>query len=110
VPEKTNENHAIPELLDHLAKPVSLRGAPVTIVAIGCQVAKIVDHQADYLLALKGNQPTLEAKVDDYLGSAPAKEVVSKIVVEKGHGRIETPTYTGFVQGGLDRIRKELSG
>jgi hypothetical protein len=69
-----------------------------------------VDHQADYLLALKGNQPTLEAKVDDYFGSAPAKEVVSKIVVEKGHGRIETPTYTDFVQGGLDRIRKELSG
>jgi hypothetical protein len=36
---------------------------------VGCQVAiagKIVEHQADYLLALKGNHPTLEAEVADY--------------------------------------------
>jgi predicted transposase YbfD/YdcC len=97
VPEKTNEITAIPELLDHLAETGQLKGALVTIDAMGCQVAiadKIVDHQADYLLALKGNQPTLEAEVADFFRSAPADEVVSKSAVEKGHGRIETRTYT----------------
>ena len=97
VPEKTNEITAIPELLDHLAETDQLKGALVTIDAMGCQVAiadKIVEHQADYLLALKGNQPTLEAEVADFFQSAPAQDVVSKSVVEKGHGRIETRTYT----------------
>jgi predicted transposase YbfD/YdcC len=97
VPEKTNEITAIPELLDHLAETSQLQGALVTIDAMGCQVAiadKIVEHQADYLLALKGNQPTLEAEVADYFRSAPAEEVVSKTVIDKGHGRIETRTYT----------------
>jgi len=97
VPEKTNEITAIPELLDHLAETSQLQGALVTIDAMGCQVAiadKIVEHQADYLLALKGNQPTLEAEVADYFRSAPVEEVVSKTVVEKGHGRIETRTCT----------------
>jgi len=97
VPEKTNEITAIPELLDHLAETDQLKGALVTIDAMGCQVAiadKIVEHQADYLLALKGNQPNLEAEVADYFRSAPAEELVSKTTVEKGHGRIETRTYT----------------
>jgi DDE_Tnp_1-associated/Transposase DDE domain len=56
VPEKTNEITAIPELLDHLAEAKQLEGALVTIDAMGCQVAiadKIVEHKADYLLALK---------------------------------------------------------
>ena len=97
VPEKTNEITAIPELLDHLAETDQLKGALVTIDAIGCQVAiadKIVEHNADYLLALKGNQPTLEAEVADYFHSAPAEELVSKDTIEKGHGRIEMRTYT----------------
>jgi predicted transposase YbfD/YdcC len=97
VPEKTNEITAIPELLDHLAEAGQLEGALVTIDAMGCQVEiadKIVAHKADYLLALKGNQPTLEADVLDYFRTAPAAELVTKTTVEKGHGRIETRTYT----------------
>lgn len=97
VPEKTNEITAIPELLDHLAEGGQLAGALVTIDAMGCQVEiadKIVAHKADYLLALKGNQPTLEADVLDYFRTAPAAELVCKTTVEKGHGRIETRTYT----------------
>src|SRR5712675_527309 len=98
VPEKTNEITAIPELLDQLAEAKQLAGALVTIDAMGCQVEiadKIVAHKADYLLALKGNQPTLEADVLDYFRTAPAAELVStKPIVEKGHGRIETRTYT----------------
>jgi len=97
VPEKTNEITAIPELLDQLAEAKQLEGALVTIDAMGCQVEiadKIVAHKADYLLALKGNQPTLEADVEAYFDSAPAEDTISKTTVKKGHGRIETRTYT----------------
>ncbi|RAI36912.1 ISAs1 family transposase [Rhodoplanes roseus] len=93
VPEKANEITAIPELLDQLADAKQLAGALVTIDAMGCQAdiaAKIVAHGADYLLALKGNQPTLEADVADYFRTAPAGETVVETTVEKGHGRIET--------------------
>ena len=97
VPEKTNEINAIPELLDQLADARQLQGALVTIDAMGRQVEianKIVAHDADYLLALKGNQPTLEADVKNYFDDAPESELVAKTTVEKGHGRIETRTYT----------------
>jgi hypothetical protein len=63
--EKTNEITAIPDLLDQLAETKQLEGALVTIDAMGCQVEiadKIVAHKADYLLPLKGNQPTLESR------------------------------------------------
>jgi len=97
VPEKTNEITAIPDLLDQLAEAKQLEGALVSIDAMGCQVEiadKIVAHKADYLLALKGNQPTLEDDVEGYFADAPASELASKTTVEKGHGRIETRTYT----------------
>ena len=64
---------------------------------MGCQVEiadKIVAHGADYLLALKGNQPTLEADVERYFDDAPESELVTTTTVEKGHGRIETRSYT----------------
>jgi predicted transposase YbfD/YdcC len=97
VPEKTNEITAIPDLLDQLAETNQLKGALVSIDAMGCQVEiadKIVAHKADYLLAVRGNQPTLEADVADYFATAPADELVSKTTLEKGHGRIEARTYT----------------
>ena len=53
-----------------------------------------MDHGADYLLALKGNQPNLEADVVSYFKDAPAAELVVKTTLEKGHGRLETRTYT----------------
>lgn len=102
VPEKTNEITAIPELLDDLAERGQLKGALVSIDAMGCQVEiadKIVAHGADYLLALKGNQPTLEADVAEYFRTAPKDEVVTKTTIEKGHGRIETRTYTASANG-----------
>ena len=110
VPEKTNEITAIPDLLDQLAETKQLEGALVTIDAMGCQVEiadKIVAHKADYLLPLKGNQPTLEADVEDYFRTAPADELVSQTTVEKGHGRIETRTYT--VSSKVDWITSERS-
>jgi predicted transposase YbfD/YdcC len=110
VPEKTNEITAIPDLLDLLAEAGQLKGALVTIDAMGCQVEiadTIVAHKADYVLALKGNQPTLEAEVEDYFRTAPAEEVVTTTTVEKGHGRLETRTYAA--SSCVDWIRAERS-
>jgi predicted transposase YbfD/YdcC len=110
VAEKTNEITAIPDVLDELAQHGQLEGALVTIDAMGCQVAiadKIVGYKADYLLALKGNQPNLEAEVKDYFDTAPAAELAGKTTVEKGHGRIETRIYT--VSGNVDWIASARS-
>jgi len=70
--------------------------------------ASRVEHKADCLLALKGNQPTLEAEVADYFRSAPAEELVSKDAeIEKGHGRIEMRTYTASSR--VDSIASDRS-
>jgi hypothetical protein len=93
VPEKTNEITAIPELLDHLAEPGQLEGALVTIDAMGCQVEiadKIVAHKADYMLALKGNQPTLEVDVLDYFRTAPAVQRPRRRARMPGSGSYRT--------------------
>ncbi len=63
--EKSNEITAIPELLESL----DIRGASVTIDAMGCQTEiarKIVDLQANYVLAVKRNQPNLYDAMDEY--------------------------------------------
>lgn len=110
VPEKANEITAIPDLLDHLAEAGHLKGALVTIDAMGTQVAiaaRIVSHGADYLLPLKGNQPTLEADVADYFRTAPKTALLTKTTVEKGHGRIETRVVT--TSGEVDWILSDRS-
>jgi predicted transposase YbfD/YdcC len=110
VPEKTNEITAIPDLLDLLAEAGQLKGALVTIDAMGCQVEiadRIVAHKADYVLTLKGNQPSLEAEVAAYFRTAPAEEMVTTTTVEKGHGRIEIRTYKA--SSCVDWIRAERS-
>lgn len=95
--EKSNEITAIPVLL----KLVDIRGAIITIDAMGCQTqiaAQIVDGQADYVLALKGNQETLHDAVIEYVNEqintdfadCGARRHVTK---EKGHGREETRHY-----------------
>lgn len=55
---KSNEITAIPELLDALL----LKGAIVTIDAMGCQqriADKVIQSQLDYVLAVKDNQHAL---------------------------------------------------
>jgi len=110
VPQKTNEITAIPELLDHLAETKQLQGALVTIDAMGCQADiadKIVTHKADFLLAVKGNQSTLETDITDYFRTAPQAELVTKTTLEKGHGRIETRIYQA--SGVVDWIASDRS-
>src|SRR6266404_4284962 len=64
--EKSNEITAIPEVL----QLVDIEGTIITIDAMGTQkaiAAQIVDGKADYVLALKGNQETLQQAVIDHI-------------------------------------------
>jgi predicted transposase YbfD/YdcC len=93
VDEKSNEITAIPQLLEVL----SVAGCIVTIDAMGCQkeiAAAIIDHGADYVLALKDNQPSLFQDVQwlfEQAESVQFQAVVHEVAqsVDKGHGRIE---------------------
>jgi predicted transposase YbfD/YdcC len=97
VDQKSNEITAIPKLLELL----EIAGTLVTIDAMGCQVEiaeKVVAAKADYLLAVKGNQPTLHAGIlDFFVGHMEddfARVRVSRHeTIEKGHGRTEHRTY-----------------
>lgn len=95
--EKSNEITAIPALL----KLVDIRGAIITIDAMGTQraiAAEIIDGKADYVLALKGNQETLHDAVVKYVNEqlqAGCAEISVRrhITKETGHGREETRHY-----------------
>ena len=100
VAEKSNEIVAIPALLGMLG----IEGAIVSIDAMGCQrhiAEQIVDKQADYALALKGNQGTLREDVELFAAEQQANgfkdtHVSRDQTVDGDHGRIETRTYTVF--------------
>lgn len=94
---KSNEITAIPELLDMLL----VKGCIITIDAMGCQkdiAEKIIGKKADYVLALKGNQPTLFENVVEWFNCAENNkfedfEVDTHRTFDKGHGRIEKRNY-----------------
>ncbi len=95
--DKSNEITAIPELL----RLVDIKGAIITIDAMGTQKAiaeQIIAGEADYVLALKGNQETLHQAVIDYIDEQCANDFVNAqarrhVTKEKGHGREEMRTY-----------------
>src|SRR5580693_1020754 len=97
VDAKSNEITAIPKLLEIL----DISGALVTIDAMGCQTEiaqQIVDAEADYCLAVKGNQPTLHQGIvdffDDHLEDDFARTPMRNYQTEeKGHGREEFRDY-----------------
>lgn len=88
VAEKSNEITAIPELLDAL----DIKGWLVSIDAMGCQkgiARKILARHGDYLLAVKGNQPSLyEAIETAFIDSHGRAGVDRQTEAEKSHGRI----------------------
>jgi predicted transposase YbfD/YdcC len=100
VADKSNEIVAIPKLLDMLA----IEGAIVTIDAMGCQreiAQKIIDKEADYVLALKGNQGTLRDDVELFANEQKANAFKDTTIsqhktVDGDHGRIETRRTTVF--------------
>lgn len=92
--EKSNEITAIPKLLEML----DIAGCIVTIDAMGTQTEiakKIREKDADYILSVKENQPTLHQDIqlfmDEYLQEERSKSAENYArTVEKGHGRVET--------------------
>jgi predicted transposase YbfD/YdcC len=105
VADKSNEITALPELL----RVLELSGCIVTVDAMGCQknIAKeIQEADADYVLALKGNQEVVHEEVKSFLDVAvaeraaqprrPSRAAATLAVwetVEKDHGRIEIRRY-----------------
>jgi predicted transposase YbfD/YdcC len=94
VDDKSNEIVAIPKLLDLLA----IDGAIVTIDAMGCQrdiATTILGKEADYVLALKGNQGSLREDVEVFVAEQKANGFQDTTIsrdetVDGDHGRIET--------------------
>ena len=97
VDEKSTETSAIPLLLERLAAGGALKGAIVTIDAIACNAdiaAAVTAAGADYLLAVKANQPTLQTGIETFFQDAPSAELDTFTDLDKGHGRIEERTVT----------------
>jgi predicted transposase YbfD/YdcC len=84
--------------IEQLLKSLFLKGAVVTIDALGCQKSiaqAILDAKADYLLQVKENQPTLLAKLQTVFAEAMLENFAGMVSdtarsVDGDHGRIET--------------------
>ena len=108
IEEKSNEITAIPELL----KLIDIKGAIITIDAMGTQTAiarQIIDGEADYVLALKGNQGSLYEAASQYVDKQMQNDFADVNVrrhttTETSHGREETRTYVQM------SVPKDLTG
>jgi predicted transposase YbfD/YdcC len=93
--DKSNEITVVPELL----RALELAGCVITADALHCQksIAKeITEADADYVLALKGNQPAAYGEIKTFLDDAVARRDPTLAFVEttdKGHGRVEVRRY-----------------
>lgn len=113
VADKSNEITAVPQLL----RVLELSGCIVTIDAMGCQkkiAREIIEADADYVLALKGNQETVHEEVKTFLDATLAEKQGPRLpgaklsqgaahlaameTVEKDHGRMETRRYYQSVE------------
>jgi predicted transposase YbfD/YdcC len=87
----SHEIAAIPALL----RVLDLKGALVTIDAAGCQkeiVRQVREQGGDYLIAVKGNQPSLHAAAQAAVEAACEEELDgcdTHQSAEQGHGRLE---------------------
>jgi len=97
VDQKSNEITAIPKLL----KILELSGCLVTIDAMGCQVEiaqAIVDADANYVLAVKGNQKSLHNSIRRYFKDHQSDDFARAAMdrfdtYQRQHGREETREY-----------------
>lgn len=112
VDDKSNEITAVPELL----RTLELAGCIVTLDAMGCQrriAREIKEADAEYVLALKGNQGTAHQEITTYLDAAIASKdpaLARCEHIEKGHGRIETRRYWQSTDIGWFADRGEWEG
>jgi predicted transposase YbfD/YdcC len=121
VDSKSNEITAIP----HLLRLLALEGATVTIDAMGCQTAiaeQIVQADANYVLALKGNQSSVHDRVQRAFADArqaagtplALTDLDIATAVNKEHGRLERrrcwalsdPAYLAYIDP--DRVWPQL--
>lgn len=108
VPDKSNEITAVPRLLDML----DLAGSIVTIDAMGCQkeiAQQIVANDADYVLAVKGNQAALhEELVESFekVGGDQQADQYRRSSDRKAHGRKEHRT--AYVLPAQDWISQDV--
>jgi predicted transposase YbfD/YdcC len=124
VADKSNEITAVPELL----RVLELSGCIVTIDAMGCQkkiAREIIEADADYVLALKGNQEKVHEEIKSFLDAALAEQQAPRPkgaklsragaslkgyqTVEKDHGRIEIRRYyqSDYLDWFADRAKWE---
>jgi predicted transposase YbfD/YdcC len=95
--EKSNEITAIPELIDR----IDVKGAVVTIDAMGCQkeiAGKIVAQEGDYVLAVKDNQPKLHQTIREIFSDEREEELLhlshrQHQTRDQGHGRSDERHY-----------------
>jgi predicted transposase YbfD/YdcC len=95
VPDKAGETAAIPVLIERLAENDGLKGALVSIDAVATNPAiagTIRAAGADYLLAVKANQPTLRSEIERVFADPAATGLDIHRDLDKGHGRIEERT------------------
>ncbi len=94
VPDKSSE----PKVVDALLKDIDVSGAIISLDALFAHTSiaqKFLDHGADYLIGLKGNQGNFHAEAQNDFSQARDIEYdgvdVERHVLppEKGHGRIE---------------------
>lgn len=91
IEEKSNEITAVPELLNSL----NISGSIITADAMSCQkkiVKQICEGEADYVIALKENQPNLLENISLYFAHF-SDELPTLVTRDKGHGRIEKREY-----------------
>jgi predicted transposase YbfD/YdcC len=125
VSEKSNEITAVPELL----RALELSGCIVTLDAMGCQkkiAREIIEADADFVLALKGNHECVHEEVKTFLDDAVAESktwrpkgavppaaaasLATFKTVEKDHGRLETRTYYQSAEIGWFADRDQWQG
>jgi predicted transposase YbfD/YdcC len=114
---KSNEITAVPEML----KQLFIKGAIVTLDAMGCQedtVAQICDAEADYVIALKGNQGNLHEIVKDSFelldqGAETLTLTTAKDEIDGYHGRIDQREIqvlsTNKLSNAIDKRWKKLN-
>ena len=95
VADKSNEITAVPALLSLL----DVQGAVVSLDAMHCQkntAAAIREAGADYLLAVKDNQPTLHEDLklffDDAIEQGDEQLLTHTMEPDNGHGRLDERT------------------
>jgi predicted transposase YbfD/YdcC len=125
----SNEITAVPQLL----RLLELKGCIVTLDALHCQkdtAAEILKQEADYVLALKGNQGSLYNEVESFFDAIVNEhtfgyEISQYETIDGEHGRIETRRYwhvnapdyvkekaawPGLVSVGMCKAKRELNG